>query len=154
MGVVPVPQGRFISEIGDGILTAMGPERARLAYRMRAFLDAGAVLPGSTDSPVVHGAPLPSIHDMVNRRTASGAPFTLAEALTPTQALRAYTIGSAYAVGEELVKGTLTPGKLADFVVLSADPLTVATEQIRDITVGATIVGGTVAYDNGAIASP
>ncbi|GAB2968963.1 hypothetical protein GCM10017788_79960 [Amycolatopsis acidiphila] len=44
----------------DGMLAAIGPERSRLAYRMRAFLDAGAVLPGSTDSTVVHGAPLPS----------------------------------------------------------------------------------------------
>ncbi|WP_186383651.1 hypothetical protein [Amycolatopsis acidiphila] len=42
------------------MLAAIGPERSRLAYRMRAFLDAGAVLPGSTDSTVVHGAPLPS----------------------------------------------------------------------------------------------
>jgi len=151
LGVVPVPQGRFVSEIGDGMARALGP-RARLAYRMRAFLDAGVVLPGSTDCPVVAGAPLASMHDMVNRRTASGAPFTPEEAVTPEEALRAYTIGSAYAVHEEQVKGTLTPGKLADFVVLSDDPLAVAPERIRDIGVGATVVGGTVAYDGGAVA--
>ncbi|HEY3682140.1 MAG TPA: amidohydrolase [Streptosporangiaceae bacterium] len=150
-GVVPVPQGRFISEIGDGMLAALGPDRARLAYRMRAFLDAGAVLPGSTDSPVVHGSPLLSMHDMVNRRTASGAPFTPEEAVTAEEALRAYTVGSAYAVHEEDRKGTLAPGKLADFAVLSDDLLAVPPERIRAITVGATVVGGAVAYDAGAI---
>jgi hypothetical protein len=132
-------------------ITALGPDRARLAYRMRAFLDAGVVLPGSTDSPVVHGAPLLSMHDMVNRRTASGAPFTPEEAVTAEEALRAYTVGSAYAVHEEHRKGTLAPGKLADFAVLSDDMLSVPPERIRDITVGATVVGGAVAYDDGAI---
>lgn len=151
LGVVPTPQGRFVSEIGDGMLAAMGPQRSRLAYRMRAFLDAGVVLTGSTDAPVVHGAPLLSLHDMVNRRTASGAPFTPEEAVTVEEALRAYTVGSAYAAHEEHIKGTLTPGKLADFVVLSEDPHTIPPGRIKDITVGATIVGGTVSYNDGAI---
>lgn len=101
LGLIPVPQGRFLSEIGDGLLSALGPQRAELAYPMRSFLDAGVELPGSTDAPVVASSPLPSIHDMVNRRTASGAPIAPHEAVTPAEALRAYTIGSAHAVHEE-----------------------------------------------------
>ena len=59
---------------------------------------------------------------MVNRRTASGAPFNAAEAITADEALRAYTWGSAYASKAEHVKGSIEPGKLADFTVLSEDP--------------------------------
>ena len=57
-----------------------------MAYRMRSFLDAGVVLPGSTDAPVVAGSPLLSIHDMVNRRTASGRPIGPDEAVTAEEA--------------------------------------------------------------------
>ncbi|MFJ8950790.1 amidohydrolase [Streptomyces sp. NPDC102381] len=146
LGLVPVPQGRFLSEIGDGLLTALGPERAQLAYRMRSFLDAGVVLPGSTDAPVVAGSPILSIHDMVNRRTASGAPIAPHEAITAEQALHAYTVGSAHAVHEEHIKGTLRRGMLADFTVLDDDLLGVAPERIRDVGVVATVVGGEVVY--------
>ncbi|WP_018685508.1 amidohydrolase [Actinokineospora enzanensis] len=146
-GHIPVPQGRFLSEIGDGIRSALGPERAEQAYRMRSFVDAGVELPGSTDAPVVPGEPLLSLHDMVNRRTASGVPIGPAEALTPAQALRAYTFGSAYAVHEEHRKGTLVPGRLADLVVLDDDPLAVSPDSIKEIGVLATMVGGRFRYE-------
>ncbi|GAA4836395.1 amidohydrolase [Saccharopolyspora rosea] len=151
LGLIPVPQGRFLSEIGDGLLAALGPARSQLAYRMRSFLDAGVELPGSTDAPVVASAPLLSIHDMVNRRTASGAPIGPHEAVTAREALRAYTIGSAHAVHEEHIKGTLARGMLADFVVLSDDLLGVDPERIGELTVGATVVGGRVVHDAGAL---
>ncbi|MER5423782.1 amidohydrolase [Streptosporangium roseum] len=85
LGVIPVPQGRLISELGDGMLAALGPERARGCYRQRSFLDAGIPLPGSSDCPVTDGAPLLGIHDLVNQRTAGGVPFNPAEALTVAQ---------------------------------------------------------------------
>lgn len=151
LGVIPVPQGRFVGEIGDGMLAALGPERARGCYRLRSFLDAGIVLPGSSDAPVVDGSPLRGIHDMVNRRTDSGAPFVPEEALTAEEALRAYTYGSAYAVHDETLKGTLAHGKLADFTVLSDDLLAVAPDRIGELTVGATVVGGEVVYDAGVL---
>jgi len=151
LGIIPVPQGTHISEGGDSILAGLGPDLAHVAYRMRSFVDAGIVLPGSTDAPVVQGSPLVSIHDMVNRTTASGKPLGRDEALTPAQALRAYTYGSAYADHQEHNKGTLERGKLADFVVLSDDILSVDPTTIRDLQVGATVVGGEVMYDGGAI---
>ena len=121
----PVGQGRFATEIGDGMLAAVGPARHAWLYRQRSLLDAGLVLPGSSDRPVVAGAPLLGLHDMVNRRTAAGVPFNAAEAVTAAEALRAYTWGSAYASKAEHVKGSIEPGKLADFTVLSEDPTAV-----------------------------
>jgi predicted amidohydrolase YtcJ len=146
LGVVPVPQGRFIGEIGDGMKRALG-ERSRYAYRLRSLLQAGLVVPGSSDRPVVDGRPLLGIHDMVNRRTESGAAFTLEETLTGEEAVRAYTWGSAYASKQEHDRGSLVPGHLADLAVLSDDPTRIAPDRIADIEVVATVIGGRVGYD-------
>jgi predicted amidohydrolase YtcJ len=146
LGVIAVGQGRFASELGDGMLAAVGPGRAAWLYRQRSLLDAGLVLPGSSDRPVASGAPLLGIHDMVNRRTATGAPFNAAEAITPAEALRAYTWGSAYASKQERAKGSITPGKLADFTVLSEDPTAVAPDRIAGLEVVATFLDGDLRY--------
>jgi predicted amidohydrolase YtcJ len=146
LGVIPVGQGRFATEIGDGMLAAVGPARHAWLYRQRSVLDAGLVLPGSSDRPVVTGAPLLGIHDMVNRRTAAGAPFNAAEAVTAEEALRAYTWGSAYASKAEHMKGSIEVGKLADFTVLSEDPTAVSPSRIANLEVIATIVGGELRY--------
>lgn len=150
LGVVPVPQGRFISEIGDGMARAIGDRRGD-CYRQRSFLDAGIVLPGSSDRPVVQGAPLLGIHDMVNQKTGNGSDFNPHEALTPEEAIKAYTWGSAYASFDENRKGTITPGKLADLTVLDADPTAIDPDGIAEIAVLATLVGGEVAFDGAGI---
>jgi predicted amidohydrolase YtcJ len=146
LGVVPVPQGRFVGEIGDGMRRALG-ERAPFAYRLRSLLDAGLVVPGSSDRPVVDGRPLLGIHDMVNRRTESGSAFSLEERLTGDEALRAYTWGSAYASHQENDRGSLRRGQLADLAVLSDDPTAVDPTRIADVEVVATVIGGAAAYD-------
>ena len=142
LGVIAVGQARFVTELGDGMLAAVGQDRAAWLYRQRSLIDAGLVLPGSSDRPVASGAPLLGLHDMVNRRTATGAPFNAAEAITPAEALRAYTWGSAYASRQERVKGSIAPGKLADFTVLSEDPTAVAPDRIAGLAVVATFVDG------------
>ncbi len=146
-GVIPVPQARFVSEIGDGMLDAVGPERVTDCYRERSFLDAGITLPGSSDRPVVAGAPLLGIHDLVNQRTASGRPFNPAEALTVEQAITAYTVGSATAAFDEQRKGSVSPGKLADLVVLDRDLTAIEPDGIAETRVLATMVGGSFEYD-------
>ena len=148
-GVVAVPQGRFATEFGDAMMAAVGPGRQSWLYRQRSLLDAGMVLPGSSDRPVAAGAPLLGIHDMVNRRAASGASFNAGEAVTAAEALRAYTYGSAYASGQETVKGSVAPGKLADLVVLSEDPAAVSPDRIAGLAVLATIVGGEIRHGDG-----
>ena len=151
LGVIAVPQGRFATELGDGMLAAVGPDRAEWLYRQRSLLEAGMVLPGSSDRPVVSGAPLLGIADMVNRRTASGAPFNPGEAVTARQALRAWTWGSAYASRQEHVKGSIAPGMLADLVVLSEDPTAVSPDRIAGLEVLATITGGVPRHDAGIL---
>ena len=147
LGVIPVPQGRFASELGDGMLAAVGRGRHKWLYRQRSLLDAGLTLPGSSDRPVVAGAPLLGVHDMVNRRTAAGAPFNPAEAISAHQALRAYTSGSAYASRAESTRGMIAPGRLADLVVLSEDPTAVSPASIAGISVLATFVDGERQFD-------
>ena len=150
LGVIAVPQGRFATEIGDGMLAALGPARHGWLYRHRSLLDAGMTLAGSSDRPVALGAPLLGMHDMVNRRTGSGAPYNPAEAITAAEALRAYTYGSAYASHQEQLKGSITPGKLADLVVLSDDPAAVSPQSIAGIEVLATFAGGRCTFHGGA----
>ena len=147
LGVIAVPQGRFASELGDGMLAAVGQDRHAWLYRLRSLLEAGMVLPGSSDRPVVAGAPLLGIHDMVNRQTSSGEPFNPGEAITAGQALRAWTWGSAYASRQEHVKGSIAPGMLADLVVLSEDPTAVSPDRIAGLEVLATITGGIPRYE-------
>lgn len=143
LGLIPSPQGRFINEIGDGMRAALGPDREDWCYRLRSFLDAGCVLPGSSDRPVVQGAPLLGMADMVRRKTSTGYLLGADERLTPEQALHAYTQGSAFAAFRERDLGTLEPGKLADFVALSGDPLS----ELDGVSVVATVVGGELAYE-------
>jgi predicted amidohydrolase YtcJ len=146
LGVIPVGQGRFATELGDGMLASVGPARHSWLYRQRSLLDAGIVLPGSSDRPVATGTPLLGIHDMVNRRTAAGAAFNDAEAVTALEALHAYTWGSAYASKAEQLKGSIEVGKLADFTVLSEDPVAVSPGRIAGLEVIATIVDGQLRY--------
>lgn len=146
LGVVPVPQGRFLSELGDVYVRNVGSERGRLLYRQRSLLDAGIEVPGSSDCPVVAGAPLLGIQALVTRVLPDGTVLNPAERLTPHQALRAFTYGSAYADHQEHRKGSLSRGKLADFAVLSDDLPTVAPERIGELSVPATVVGGVVRH--------
>ncbi|HLK44429.1 MAG TPA: amidohydrolase [Acidimicrobiales bacterium] len=142
LGVIPVPQGRFVGELGDGMRAALGARTAD-TYRLASFLRAGVVLPGSSDRPVVDGRPLLGIADMVARRTESGAPFSPHEALTCDEALRCYTVGSAFATRSERERGTLEVGKCCDVVALDRDPRTCADPaEIADVDVVATFVGG------------
>ncbi|MBC9943193.1 amidohydrolase [Leucobacter sp. cx-328] len=146
LGLIPVPQGVFISDFDDGILEAIGEERSAGTYRMRSFLDAGMVVPGSTDSPVSDANPFVSIHDLVNRVTSGGKPFGQHECVTVEEAVVAYTYGSAYAVDADHERGRIMDGQLADFIALSDDIFAIDQTTIRDLTVETTVIGGKVVY--------
>jgi len=142
LGVTPVPQPRFLYEIGDTMAAAVGPDRAAGLYRHASFLRAGLRVPGSSDRPVAAGAPLSGMQSMVLRRSASGAVIGPNERVDAATALRAYTLDAAWAAGEERDRGSITPGKLADFVLLTDDVNAVEADRIGDVGVVATFVGG------------
>ena len=103
----------------------------------------------SSDSPVVPDNPLIGIYSAVTRKTQEQKQINPAECITAAQALAMYTVNAAYASGEENIKGSLTPGKLADMVVLSDKPLMVPPERIKDIKVEMTIIGGKIVWEKG-----
>lgn len=141
LGVIPVPQGVFLSDFGDGMAAAVEEDRRDDIYRVKSLADAGIVLNGSTDSPISDANPLVSLRDMVLRRTGSGAVLGESERISIDEAVRAYTYGSAYAVGQEGSKGTLKVGMLADFIALSDDLYSIPAERIAEQEVTATVVG-------------
>lgn len=145
-GIIPVPQGSFIGQFGDNYIEVLGQQRAQRSWPMGSFVNNGAIIPGSTDAPVTHASPLYSMECMVTRKTPSGETLGPEESLSTEQALRAYTYGSAYADHDEKIKGTLEAGKLADLTVLGEDLACVTPEEIKNIPVMATIVGGEVKY--------
>ncbi len=125
----------------------LGRERNKGTYAFRSLLDAKARLAFGSDWDVAPLSPIAGIYAAVTRRTIDGRNpqgWVPEQKITVEEALRAYTAGAAYAGFEEKEKGSLEPGKLADFVVLSADPFSVAPEEIEKIVVDQTVVGGKV----------
>jgi hypothetical protein len=128
--------------------------RARWAYAFRTLRDAGVLLSFGSDWPGTNASwytanPLIGIYAAVNRQTLAGEPaagWFPEERIDLETALRAYTVNNAWAAGEEQVKGTLRPGRLADLVVLDRDPFTIPLAQLKDIRVLQTIVGGRTVY--------
>jgi predicted amidohydrolase YtcJ len=146
LGVIPVGQPPFITEFGDGFLEHLGTERCQLTYPLKSLLTAGLPACGSSDSPVSSYQPLIGIQAAVTERTASGAAFAPAEALTVEEALGLYTRNSAYAAFDEHKKGSVTVGKYADLAVLGRDPRIEPPDAISQIPVQATIRGGEFVY--------
>jgi predicted amidohydrolase YtcJ len=124
--------------------------RCELAYAWRSVLDSGAVLAFGSDCPIETLDPLAGIHAAVTRRRADGRPgaegWIPAQRLTIAEAVHAYTLGAAYASGEAHLKGSITPGKLADLVVLSQDILQIEPMAILDTRIAMTLFDGQVVY--------
>jgi predicted amidohydrolase YtcJ len=144
---VVVTQPVFIYQNGDRYLATVPAQRRRWLYRIRSFLEAGLVVAGSSDSPVASDNPLLGIYAAVTRRAQSGQELLPEEAVSIPQALAMYTTGAAYASSEENIKGSIAEGKLADVVALSADPMRSPPEQLKEIRVEMTIIGGKVVWE-------
>jgi predicted amidohydrolase YtcJ len=132
----------------------IGRDRSRGAYAFRRLWDSGATVSFGSDSPGTNASryylnPMLGLYAAVTRKTLSGQPeggWFPQEKLTVEEAIQAYTLNTAYAGFEENMKGSLTVGKLADFVVLSDNLLTMNPDDIKDVTVNTTVVGGKVVY--------
>ncbi len=133
----------------DKDLVLLGPERAKKAYRFHSLFKRGVHVSFGSDVPAeVDYQPLLNIYYATTRMNKAGTlgPLNPDERFTPLEALYCYTMGSAYAEFMENEKGSITEGKLADMAVLSRDLTSVPPEEIKDIQVLKTIVGGKVIY--------
>jgi predicted amidohydrolase YtcJ len=147
LGVMVVTQPPFVYYSGERYLATIPPAQIRWLYRIRSFLDGGLVVAASSDSPVAPDNPLVGIYAAVTRRAESGEELSPEEGISAEQALAMYTLNAAYASFEEDIKGSITPGKLADMVVLSDDPLKSPPEQLMYIRVEMTIIDGRVVWE-------
>jgi predicted amidohydrolase YtcJ len=147
LGVIAAMQGIHCTSDGPWIPTRLGEERTRLtSYPWRDLIETGAVIGNGTDVPVEPIDPIASYYASVSRMTNKGTKFYPEQSMTREEALASYTINNAYAAFEEEIKGTLTPGKFADLVVLSQDLLTVEEAKIPDTEVDLTFIGGELKY--------
>jgi predicted amidohydrolase YtcJ len=149
LGVIPSMQPYHAIDDGRWAEKVIGPERARTTYAFRSLIDSGAHLAFGSDWFVAPPSPLYGIYAAVTRRTLDDknpGGWVPEQKISVDDALRAYTSGGAYATFAEKQKGTLTPGKLADVVIIDRNLLEVAPETIRDARIEYTITGGRVVF--------
>jgi predicted amidohydrolase YtcJ len=146
LGTIIVTQPPFIYYSGERYLATVAASQQPWLYRIKSPMKSGLIVAGSSDSPVVPDNPLVGIYAAVTRKAESGQELLPEEGVSVSQALAMYTINAAYVSFEEGLKGSIAPGKLADIVVLSDDPAQVPPEQIKDIGVKMTIIGGEVVW--------
>jgi predicted amidohydrolase YtcJ len=127
----------------------IGAERLERAYAWRTFIDGGAVIPGGSDAPVELVNPFHGIYAAVTRMGRDEKPeggWRPEERISREDALKAFTVWGAYAAFEENIRGSIEPGKLADFAVIDRDILRCRDVDIKDASVKAAVLGGDVAY--------
>ncbi len=149
LGVIASVQPYHAIDDGRWAEKRIGPDRIKRTYAFRTFLDNGVRLAFGTDWSVAPLSPMWSIYAAVTRATLDGRNpdgWVPEQKLTVAEAVEAYTMGSAYAEFQEKEKGAITPGKLADFVVLSDNIFKIPPAQIKNVKVEATYLGGKLVY--------
>ena len=118
-------------------------------FPLKSYFDAGIVTALASDAPVTFPNPMNSLYGALNRKDQKTKDDTGAiQKIDVLQAVRMFTYNGAYASFEENIKGSLEPGKLADIAILDQDLLTYPVEQVQEINVRYTMVGGEVVYCN------
>lgn len=151
LGITASVQPYHAIDDGRWAETAIGAERIKTTYAFKSLLDAHTNVIFGSDWPVAPGSPLLGIYAATTRRTLDGKNpngWIPEQKITVEQALIAYTKSAAYASFDEKTKGTLEPGKLADFVILSEDITKINPIKIKDVRVLKTYVGGKKVFDN------
>jgi predicted amidohydrolase YtcJ len=145
MGVIISAQDHLYLA-GPSLVKMWGPKRAAWVTPVRAYLDHGLVVAGGTDSSVVPYPPLWVFYHFVTRDTISGGVLGADQRVTRQEALKIETINNAYLTFDEKIKGSIEAGKLADFIVLPSDIMTMPEKAIPTMNVLMTIVGGKIVY--------
>jgi hypothetical protein len=146
LGVVPSSSIGYMWGIGDDYVENFGPERMRWLHPHRTMMKMGIVAGGNNDYPVTSYSPFVQMYEAVARKTSGGQVVAPEESIDVMEAIRLYTWNGAFLGKEEDVKGSIEAGKLADMVVIDRDILGVPVEEIKDIRVEMTIVGGEIVY--------
>ncbi|MFX0099524.1 MAG: amidohydrolase [Candidatus Hodarchaeota archaeon] len=141
LGLVIVTQPAFINSEYTWLENRMGPDRIKDTYPFKSIIDHGIVLAGASDAPIESASILAAIQACVTRKG-----FVPEQSIGVMDAIRMFTWNAAYSIRQEHVKGSLEPGKLADFVVLGKDPNTVSREEIEGIKIVATYQRGKKVY--------
>ena len=150
LGVIAAMQGIHCTSDGPWVIKRLGEKRAKQgAYMWKKLMETGAVICNGTDVPVEDIIPIACFYATVTRKMKDGNVFFGEQKMTREEALRSYTLNGAYASFEEDIKGSLTPGKLADITVLSKDIMTIPDDEILSTEVLYTIVGGKILYPLG-----
>ncbi len=151
LGVIPAMQAIHMSSDRPWAIDRLGEKRIKEgAYMWQSLLKSGAKIVNGTDTPVEPINPIPCFYASVTRMTLKGKPaggYEPEEKMTREQALRSYTLDAAYGAFEENIKGSIEPGKLADFTIFSSDIMTVSDMDILKSEVMMTIVGGKVVFE-------
>jgi len=153
LGVIASVQPYHAIDDGRWAERRIGPERIKTTYAFRTFLNHGVRLALGTDWDVAPLNPLLTIYAAVTRATLDGKNpngWMPEQKLSVAEAVQAYTMGSAYAEFQENNKGSITPGKLADMVILGDDIFAIDPKLIRDVQVETTILGGKVVWERTA----
>ena len=149
LGVIASVQPYHAIDDGRWAEKRIGPDRIKRTYAFRTFLENGVRLAFGTDWSVAPLSPMWSVYAAVTRATLDGKNpngWVPEQKLTVAEAVEAYTMGSAYAEFQEKEKGSITPGKLADFVLLSDDIFKIPPAAIKNVKVEATFLGGKLVY--------
>ncbi|MFH8619607.1 amidohydrolase [Streptomyces sp. NPDC017979] len=149
-GLAAVPFGSYLTAHGTKLLQWYGAERLHRMFPHRTLLDHAVPVAGASDHSAAPFEPLIALRDMVTRTSPDGVVLGASQRITAADALWTYTVGSATVAGEAHVKGALTPGRLADYVVLDDDPLTVDPDGLAEVGVRETVVGGVTRWTGGA----
>ena len=148
LDVIAVPQTIFLSALGGAFRRYLPDAFIPRCYPVRAMLDVGLTVALSSDAPVVaDDNPLAGMKAAIDRRDPSGEPLTPEQAISAQEALYAYTMGGAIASGDAANRGSLTPGKWADLVVLNGDPLAATPDGLLDLRAEQTYVGGRLVWE-------
>jgi hypothetical protein len=151
LGVIPAMQAIHLSSDRPWAIDRLAETRIKEgAYMWQSLLKSGAKIVNGTDAPVEPINPIASFYASVTRQTLQGQPqggYEPDEKMTRIQALKSYTIDAAYGAFEENIKGSIAPGKVADFTIFSQDIMTVPDDQILSTKVSMTILGGQVLYE-------
>ena len=147
LNVIASIRGVFATSDGPWVVKRLGEKRAcERGYLYRTLMESGITVINGNDPPVEKISPIENFYRSITREMENGELFFPQQRLTRRQALETYTVNNAYAAFEENIKGSLTPGKLADITVFSQDIMTIPEKDILSTKIAYTIIGGEIKF--------